>query len=115
MSIKSDSTIPRYVILFTGVPEWARLVNLFAQLLYSQLSDRLVSIIALPREEDLLYESNVLVVVKEVGEEVDRKIIQAKWKAEDELGGELSINFITCTPEEKVFPNAFKREVFLVK
>nr|MDO8090293.1 hypothetical protein [Candidatus Sigynarchaeota archaeon] len=77
---KSDSTIPRYVILFDGDPEWARLVNLFAQLLYLQLGDRLVSVIALPREDDLLYESNVLVVVREVGAEVDGRIIRAKWR-----------------------------------
>jgi hypothetical protein len=114
LSSKSDSTIPRYVIRFDGVPEWARLVNLFAQLLYSQLGDRLVSVIALPREEDLLYESNVLVVVR--GEEgVEEKIVQAKWEAEDEMGGNLSINYITCTPEEKVFSTAFEREGFRVK
>ena len=112
---KSDSTIPRYVILFDGDPEWARLVNLFAQLLYLQLGDRLVSVIALPREDDLLYESNVLVVVREVGAEVDGRIIRAKWRAEDEVGGDLSINFIACTPEEKVFPTAFGREGFRVK
>jgi len=114
LSSKSDSTIPRYVIRFDGAPEWARLVNLFAQLLYSQLGDRLVSVIALPREEDLLYESNVLVVVR--GEEgVEEKIVQAKWEAEDEMGGNLSINYITCTPEEKVFSTAFEREGFRVK
>ena len=112
---KEDSTIPRYVILFDGDPEWARLVNLFAQLLYHQLGDRLVSVIVLPREDDQLYESNVLVVVREVGAEVDGRIIRAKWRAEDEVGGDLSINFITCTPEEKVFLTAFEREGFRVK
>lgn len=102
LSSKPDSKIPRHVIRFDGVPEWAKLVNLFAQLLYSQLGELLVSVIALPREEDLLYESNVLVVVKEE-EGVDEKIVKAKWEAEDEVGGDLSISYITCTPEEKVF------------
>ncbi|MBS7251426.1 MAG: hypothetical protein KIH08_12695 [Candidatus Freyarchaeota archaeon] len=114
LSLESDSTIPRFVIRFDGVPEWARLVNLFAQLLYSQLGERLISVIALPREEDLLYESNVLVVVREE-EGVDEKIVKAKWEAEDEVGGDLSINYITCTPEEEVFSTAFKREGFRVK
>nr|MDO8081765.1 hypothetical protein [Candidatus Freyarchaeota archaeon] len=117
MDVETDSTIPRYVISFDDVPQWARLVNLFADRCYKQLGDRLVSVIALSREDEQLYESNVLVVVRDDGKDVTEKIIQAKWMAEEDAGVKenLSINFLTCTPKEKVFSSAFEREGFHVK
>ncbi len=48
--------------------DWREKVQLFVSKLESIMGGRLVSVIALPSEEELLYDSNVLVVLDEIRE-----------------------------------------------
>nr|MDO8061876.1 hypothetical protein [Candidatus Freyrarchaeum guaymaensis] len=99
----------------TGGDKWMQLLNVFSRRLRASLGDRLVSVIALPREDELLYESNVLVVVREGGEDVVREVVRAKWMAEEEVdAGDMSINFLTCTPKDETLYFSFRMEGFYV-
>ncbi len=87
-------------LLVRGTGLWGRSVLLFAEKLSSRLGDRLVMVAALDEEEPLLYESNVLVVVRERDEGVVSEVLRVKREVERELGERVTISPLITTPDD---------------
>ncbi len=101
-------------LLVRGAGLWRRSALLFAEKLSSRLGDRLVLVAALEDEEPLVYESNILVVVKDRNEEVVSEVLRAKREVEKELGERVTISPLITTPDDPAI-EAFLEEASLVK
>ncbi len=101
-------------LLVRGTGLWGRSVLLFAERLSSRLDDNLIMVAALEEEEPLLYESNVLVVVKERKEDVVAEVLKAKREVEIEFGERVTISPLITTPEDPAI-EAFLDEANLVR
>jgi len=74
-------------LLEMGVPEsWLNLVKKFEEILKERMRDNLVRIIARSSPDDLVYESNVLVVVKKADISTIRKVSRAAIDAMEATG-----------------------------
>ncbi len=101
-------------LLVRGTGLWGRSVLIFAEKLSSKLGDRLVMVAALDEEEPLLYESNVLVVVRERDEGVVSEVLRAKREVEREFGERVSISPLITTPDDPIV-EAFMEEAGQVR
>ncbi|WP_232474023.1 hypothetical protein [Sulfolobus acidocaldarius] len=86
-----------YVINLAG--DWGKALFKFSESLVNKLGDNLVMIIGLENEDELVYDSNVLVVVRSKDDETVREIartaleVNAKYKC--------SINFHVVEENEQ--------------
>jgi hypothetical protein len=82
---------------------WGEAVSKLAKLLIDDLKGNLIGIVALSVEEPLVYDSNVLVVLRERRVEDVFKILRLKREVEREYGDEVVISpFITVEGDELI-------------
>jgi len=82
---------------------WGEAVSKLAKLLIDELKGNLIGIVALSVEEPLVYDSNVLVVLRERRVEDVFKILRLKREVEREYGDEVVISpFITVEGDELI-------------
>ena len=79
--------------------DWMRLIRMFEGIISSRLKNRLVRIIARSSPNDLIYESNVVVVVDKADIEVIREVGKAALEAMEKTGVE-GLNPITISKWE---------------
>jgi len=92
---------------------WLKLIRTFSDELEAELGDRLLRIIALPSPDDLVYESNVLVVVKEANSETVKLVGRLALKAQEKVGAS-GLNFLVVSEQDEWAQRAFesyKKEV----
>jgi len=76
-------------LLEMGVPEsWLNLVKRFEEILRERMGDNLVRIVARSSPDDLVYESNVLVVVRKADMNTIREVSRAAIDAMEATGVE---------------------------
>jgi len=79
---------------------WGQAFYLLAQRLREKLGHLLVSLVAMPDEGSMAYESNVLVVLKKAGVEEIRKVLRVK--VELMFGDKVNISPFITTPDDEV-------------
>jgi len=90
--------------------DWMRLIRMFEGIISSRLKNRLVRIIARSSPNDLIYESNVVVVVDKADIEVIREVGKAALEAMEKTGVE-GLNPITISEGDKVVEDMFRSKV----
>ena len=81
---------------------WGQAFYLLAQRLIEKLGHLLVSLVAMPDEGSMAYESNVLVVLKKAGVEEIRKVLRVKREVELMFGDKVNISPFITTPDDEV-------------
>ncbi|MGC8933523.1 MAG: hypothetical protein ACP5LQ_09605, partial [Candidatus Methanodesulfokora sp.] len=93
---------------------WRKAVEILESKLSSRLGEDLLMIAALEEEEPLIYESNVLVVVRERREDIIDEVIRAKREAEKEMGDVVTISPLIVTQGDPAI-DIFLKATSLVK
>ena len=75
-----------YLLDVKASDSWLKLVRRFERILRDKLGDNLVRIIARSSPEDLVYESNVLVVVRRADLKALREVSRAALEAMERTG-----------------------------
>ncbi len=75
-----------YLLEARASDSWLRLVRKFEEILRDRLGDNLVRIIARSSPDDLVYESNVLVVVRRADLSTVREVSRAALDAMEQTG-----------------------------
>jgi hypothetical protein len=88
-----------YLVELRADEDWMRLIRMFEGIISSRLKNRLVRIIARSSPNDLIYESNVVVVVDKADIEVIREVGKAALEAMEKTGVE-GLNPITISKWE---------------
>ena len=81
---------------------WGRAFYRLVSLLLKLLDKDLLMVAALSSEEPLLYEGNVLIVVRERRPELIARILELKREVEREFSDRITISPIIATPEDTI-------------
>ena len=98
-----------YLLEARASDSWLRLVRKFEEILRDRLGDNLVRIIARSSPDDLVYESNVLVVVRRADLDTVRKVSRAALDAMEQTGLE-GISPMTVREGDPIEGAFFSRE-----
>jgi len=90
-----------YVIDLRADKTWIRTIEELKKLLLQSLGDKLLKIIALPSPKDRVYDSNLLIVVKDDRSNVVDSIIDSICKAEESMGLDGLISPLIVTENER--------------
>jgi hypothetical protein len=80
------SFMGRYEKRIAGKDEWIKLIRRFEEILRERIGDRFIRLVARPSPDDLVYESNVAVVVREADLNTMREVSRAALDAMEEVG-----------------------------
>jgi len=80
------SFMGRYEKRIAGEGEWIKLIRRFEEILRERIGDRFIRLVARPSPDDLVYESNVAVVVREADLNTIREVSRAALDAMEEVG-----------------------------
>ena len=100
--------MPAYVVDLKADMRWIKLVEKLKTKLLKRFNGEVLKIVALYSPEDRLYDSNVLVVVREDSAEVVEGVIKAALEAEEEMGLEGVISPLVVGPEERRIIEGFE-------
>ncbi len=100
--------MPAYVVDLKADMKWIGLVERFKEELLRRFNGGILKIVALYSPKDRLYDSNVLVVVKEDDAGVVEGVIEAALEAEREMGLEGVISPLVVGPEERRIIEGFE-------
>ncbi|RLG53572.1 MAG: hypothetical protein DRN99_06495 [Thermoproteota archaeon] len=89
-----------YLVELTAEESWLSLVKAFEAELKQRLRSRLKGIIARSSSDDLVYESNVLVVVDRADLEAIRAVVEAASAAQERTGLE-GLSPMTVSQEDR--------------
>ncbi len=96
-----------YLVSFDANKRWISLLEAFKQELESILGSNLVKLVALPSSNSSVYESNVLVIVREASLQTISKVSEAALRAQEKTG--LSgLNPLTISECEEWIKRAFE-------
>ncbi len=96
-----------YLISFNTSKAWINLLEFFREELESVLGSELIRLVALPSSNSLVYESNVLVVVREASLKTISKVSEAALKAQMKAGV-TGLNPLTISESEEWIKKAFE-------
>jgi len=82
------SFMGRYEKRIAGEDEWIKLIRRFEEILRERIGDRFIRLVARPSPDDLVYESNVAVVVRKADLNTMREVSRAALDAMEEVGME---------------------------
>jgi hypothetical protein len=82
------SFMGRYEKRIAGKDEWIKLIRRFEEILRERIGDRFIRLVARPSPDDLVYESNVAVVVRKADLNTMREVSRAALDAMEEVGME---------------------------
>jgi len=82
------SFMGRYEKRIAGKDEWIKLIRRFEEILRERIGDRFIRLVARPSPDDLVYESNVAVVVRKADLNTIREVSRAALDAMEEVGME---------------------------
>ena len=82
------SFIGRYEKRIAGKDDWIKLVRRFEEILRERIGDRFIRLVARPSPDDLVYESNVAVVVRKADLSTMREVSRAALDAMEDTGME---------------------------
>ncbi|WP_052568174.1 hypothetical protein [Candidatus Korarchaeum cryptofilum] len=77
-----------YILEMRVEKGWLKLIRRFEEILRERIGDRIVRIIARSSPEDLIYGSNVAVVVERADTDLTREVSRAALDAMEEVGME---------------------------
>jgi hypothetical protein len=80
------SFMGRYEKRIAGKDEWIKLIRRFEEILRERIGDRFIRLVARPSPDDLVYESNVAVVVRKADLNTMREVSRAALDAMEEVG-----------------------------
>ena len=80
------SFMGRYEKRIAGKDEWIKLIRRFEEILRERIGDRFIRLVARPSPDDLVYESNVAVVVRKADLNTIREVSRAALDAMEEVG-----------------------------
>ena len=86
---------------------WLKLVRTFSDELEKELGEELLRVMALPSPDDLVYESNVLIVVREARPEVVKLVSRLALMAQERVGVS-GLNFLVVSEREQWAQKAFE-------
>jgi hypothetical protein len=82
------SFMGRYERRIVGKDDWIKLVRRFEEILRERIGDRFIRLVARPSPDDLVYESNVAVVVRKADLSTMREVSRAALDAMEDTGME---------------------------
>jgi ethanolamine utilization protein EutP (predicted NTPase) len=82
------SFMGRYEKRIARKDEWIKLIRRFEEILRERIGDRFIRLVARPSPDDLVYESNVAVVVRKADLNTMREVSRAALDAMEEVGME---------------------------
>jgi hypothetical protein len=80
------SFMGRYEKRIVGKDDWIKLVRRFEEILRERIGDRFIRLVARPSPDDLVYESNVAVVVRKADLNTMREVSRAALDAMEDTG-----------------------------
>ena len=80
------SFMGRYEKRIAGKDDWIKLVRRFEEILRERIGDRFIRLVARPSPDDLVYESNVAVVVSKADLNTMREVSRAALDAMEDTG-----------------------------
>jgi hypothetical protein len=80
------SFMGRYEKRITGKDDWIKLIRRFEEILRERIGDRFIRLAARPSPDDLVYESNVAVVVRKADLNTMREVSRAALDAMEDTG-----------------------------
>ncbi len=100
MTITPSNYIWNYEI--SGI--WLELLQYFNYLIRSELKDNVLEILATKTEDELIYETNVALVLKKNAPEIRKKIINLKFVAEDHFSSQhtIALAFFSKNSQEDI-------------
>jgi hypothetical protein len=99
------------MITFVKKDIWNYLVLQYLQELVKKFEDKLIGFVALDEQEQNVYESNVLIVLKEINTEYIKEILRIKREVEKKFEDKAVISPYIATEEEKDVIETFKRNI----
>ncbi len=92
--------VQRKPLVFTFTSEWSHAVSVFACELREELGGVVVAVAASPGEDVMVYDSNVLVVLRGGGLEERWRVLEVARRVEEKFNGKIGINPLIVTEKE---------------